>query len=56
MRWSHMYLATIYPEGPSSKNGCRSAADLYTQIINKVAWTNDMMFECITALCFIHGL
>lgn len=24
-------------------------------MMNKVTCTNDLMFECITALCFIHG-
>lgn len=49
-----MYLAYIYARGPSSEKSGRSAADLYTQTINKVTCTNDLMFECIIALCFIH--
>lgn len=55
VRWSKMYLAYIYARGPSSEKSCRSTADLYERMINKVMCTNDLMFECIIALCFIHG-
>lgn len=55
MRWSKAYLASIYARKPSSKKSCRSAADLYKQLINKVTCTKDSVFECIIALCFIHG-